>query len=202
MQAVVSVNSYSNQYAGKQGSHRLLGLFAAKRGAADDERARHEPSRGYLYPRRGGCTGMFTALSGVVGALQAGGSGGSGIGALLFLLVPLAIAVVVIAGFWKTFTKAGEPGWAAIIPIYNVYVMVKVSGNPWWWLILFFLPLLNLVALFKISIDVAKAFGRGLGFGIGLAMLSFIFWPLLGFGDYEYVGRNGTGGGNAAAQPA
>jgi len=145
---------------------------------------------------------MFTALSGAAGALQAGGGGGSGIGALLFFLVPLAIAVVVVAGFWKTFAKAGEPGWAAIIPIYNVYVMVKVSGNPWWWLILFLLPILNLVALFKISIDVAKAFGQGLGFGVGLALLSFVFWPLLGFGDYEYVGRNGTGGGNTAAQPA
>lgn len=130
---------------------------------------------------------MYAALVGGLGPLQTGGGGG-GAGALLGFVVPLIIAAIVIAGMWKAFSKAGEPGWAAIIPIYNVYVMVKISDNPWWWLLLFFIPILNFVALFKINIDVAKQFGQGLGFGLGLAILAVIFWPLLGFGDYEYSG--------------
>lgn len=117
--------------------------------------------------------------------LQTGGSGGSGTG-IVMLLVWLAVLVAFFAGLWKAFEKAGEPGWAAVVPIYNLYVMIKISGNQWWWLILFFLPLINLIALFKISIDVAKRFGQGMGFGIGLALLGFIFWPLLGFADYRY----------------
>lgn len=135
---------------------------------------------------------MFAALVGGLGPLQAGNGGGGAAGALLGLVVPLLIAAIVIAGMWKAFSKAGEPGWAAIIPIYNVYVMVKISDNPWWWLLLFFIPILNFVALFKINIDVAKQFGQGLGFGLGLAILAVIFWPLLGFGDYEYTGGSAS----------
>lgn len=119
-------------------------------------------------------------------ALQS--NGGSGAGGAVLLLVYLAVIVVVIAGMWKAFEKAGEPGWAAIIPIYNTYVMIKIGGNAWWWLLLLFVPLINLVAIVKISVDVAKAFGQGLGYGLGLAFLSFIFWPILGFGDYQYQG--------------
>ena len=127
---------------------------------------------------------MSLDVSAVLVPLQ-GTNGGGG---LLFLLVYLAILVAVVAGIWKAFEKAGEPGWAAIIPIYNVYVMVKISGNDWWWLLLFFVPLVNLLALLKISVDVAEQFGQGLGFGLGLGFLSFVFWPLLGFGDYQYRG--------------
>jgi hypothetical protein len=111
--------------------------------------------------------------------LQAGGGN-------VELLVVLAITVVVVAGFWKTFEKAGEPGWAAIIPIYNLYVLIRISGNPWWWLILLFIPIINILAQAKISIDVAGKFGQGTLFGLGLLLLSFIFYPLLGFGNYQY----------------
>ncbi|PSQ58780.1 MAG: signal peptidase I [Halobacteriales archaeon SW_9_67_25] len=107
-------------------------------------------------------------------------------GANIELLIVLVITVVVVAGFWKTFEKAGEPGWAAIIPIYNLYVLIKISGNPWWWLILMFIPIINILAQAKISIDVADKFGQGILFGLGLLLLSFIFYPLLGFGDYQY----------------
>jgi len=102
------------------------------------------------------------------------------------LLVILAITVVVVAGFWKTFEKAGEPGWAAIIPIYNLYVLVKISGNEWWWLILFFIPIVNILAQAKISINIADKFDQGILFGLGLMLLSFIFYPILGFGSYQY----------------
>lgn len=128
------------------------------------------------------------ALGGMVPLQTGGGGGGGAIAGIVMLLVYLAIIVAVVAGMWKAFEKAGKPGWAAIIPIYNLYVMIKISDNAWWWLILFFIPLLNIVAAFKINIDVAKVFGQGIGFGIGLALLGVIFWPLLGFGDYEYQG--------------
>ncbi|MDZ7731051.1 MAG: DUF5684 domain-containing protein [Natrialbaceae archaeon] len=137
---------------------------------------------------------MSSPIASSLVPLQAGDIGM----ALIFMLIPLLLTVVVIAGFWKAFAKAGEPGWAAIIPIYNAYVMVKISGNPAWWLILFFIPVINFIAAIKISIDVAKAFGQGTGFGLGLAFLGFIFWPLLGFGDYDYVGAPGDGSGSVA----
>lgn len=115
--------------------------------------------------------------------LQSGDGGG-----VLGMLIPLALLVIVVAGMWKAFEKAGEAGWLAIIPIVNLYIMIKISGNAWWWLILMFVPLLNIIAFAKISIDVADEFGQGLLFGVGLWLLGFVFWPLLGFGDYEYRG--------------
>ncbi|WP_201764623.1 DUF5684 domain-containing protein [Salinarchaeum sp. Harcht-Bsk1] len=103
-------------------------------------------------------------------------------------MVYLAFIAIVIGGTWKTFTKAGEPGWAAIIPIYNVYVMLKIGGNEWWWLLVMLVPLVNIYAAYVMFKGVAEAFGNGLGFTLGLWFLGFIFWPLLGFGDYQYQG--------------
>lgn len=107
--------------------------------------------------------------------------------AFLILLVELALIVLIIAGLWKTFAKAGQPGWAAIIPIYNVYILLKIAARPWWWLLLFLVPLVNIVIAVVVAIDVAKAFGKGAGFGIGLALLGFIFYPILGFGAATYT---------------
>lgn len=104
------------------------------------------------------------------------------------LLVWLAILIAVIAGTWKTFEKAGEPGWAAIVPIYNVYVMIKIGGNPWWYLLLMLVPLVNIFVQAKVSIDLAKTFDQGIGFGLGLWILPFVFFPILGFGEYQHVG--------------
>ncbi len=118
------------------------------------------------------------------------GSGGGGlIGGLfgcLFTLVWLGLMVIVIAGMWKVFTKAGEPGWAAIVPIYNGIVMLKMCGKPLWWIILFFIPIVNLVAAILVCIALAERFGKGVGFAIGLVLLPFIFIPILGFGDATY----------------
>ena len=102
------------------------------------------------------------------------------------IIIYLAILVVVIAGIWKAFEKAGAPGWAAIIPIYNFYVMVKMAGKEGWWVILIFVPLVNIVVMFIVSIEIARNFGKGTGFGVGLALLNAIFWPILGFGDAEW----------------
>ena len=113
------------------------------------------------------------------------------------LFATLALTVVIFAGFWKTFEKAGEPGWAAIIPVYNLYVLVKVSGNAWWWFILFFIPLINLLATLKVSIDVAGKFNKGILFGLGLTFIPFILYPLLGFSDYQYQDTTNSAKGAA-----
>ena len=107
-------------------------------------------------------------------------------GSTLLMLVWLAIVVAVIAGIWKVFTKAGKPGWGAIIPIYNVILLLEIAGRPIWWIILFFIPLVNIVVGIIVPIDVAKNFGKGTGFGLGLAFLGFIFYPILGFSDAQY----------------
>jgi hypothetical protein len=109
-------------------------------------------------------------------------------GAFIALIFQLAITIFIIAGVWKTFAKAGQPGWAAIIPIYNVYIMLKIAGKPGWWLLLFFVPLVNIVIAIIVAIEIAKAFGKGTGFGLGLAFLGFIFYPILGFGDATHKG--------------
>ena len=104
---------------------------------------------------------------------------------LLPLLIQLVIMIIVVVAMWKVFTKAGEPGWAVIIPIYNFYIMLKIAGRPGWWLILIIIPFVNLVLL-VIPFDIARKFGKGALFGLGLLFLGFIFYPILAFGDAEY----------------
>ncbi|WP_028456721.1 DUF5684 domain-containing protein [Chitinilyticum litopenaei] len=104
----------------------------------------------------------------------------------IITLIYLAILVGVFAGFWKTFTKAGKPGWAALIPIYNIIVLLEIVKKPLWWVVLFLIPIVGLVVAILVMIELAKKFGKGAGFGLGLAFLGFIFFPLLGFGDAQY----------------
>ena len=134
---------------------------------------------------------MSLVLSGMMLAQETGYEGGGAAGAaagFIFTLIYLAIVVLVIAGMWKVFVKAGKPGWACLIPIYNVIVLLEIAGKPLWWIILLFIPLVNLVVLILVSIAVAEKFGKGAGFGLGLAFLPMIFFPLLGFGDAQYRG--------------
>ena len=98
------------------------------------------------------------------------------------------VIIFLIASIWKVFTKAGQPGWASIIPIYNIIVMLQIVGRPWWWILLLLIPIVNLVIFIIISIDMAKSFGKGAGFGIGLFLLGIIFYPILGFGNATYQG--------------
>lgn len=121
-------------------------------------------------------------------AQSSSGGAGGGIGGLLFLVIWLAIIVVVIAGFWKTFVKAGHPGWAAIVPIYNMYILCKIAGRPGWWVILCFIPFIGIVVAIILSLDVAKAFGKSVLFAVGLMLLSPIFYCILGFGSAQYQG--------------
>jgi hypothetical protein len=111
---------------------------------------------------------------------------------MFWLFWLLCLAVAIIAG-WKLFTKAGQPGWAAIIPIYNLYVMTKIVGRPWWWLLLCLIPLVNIIIAFILAWDLAKSFGQSLMFAIGLMLLGFIFYPILAFGPATYKGPSASG---------
>lgn len=109
----------------------------------------------------------------------------------LWIIFCLAIVIIVVAGMWKAFEKAGQPGWACIIPIYNVYIMLKIGGKPGWWLILFLIPFANIVFGIWTTNMVSKSFAKDEGFTVGLLLLGFIFWPILGFGDAQYQGPYG-----------
>jgi hypothetical protein len=118
-------------------------------------------------------------------------------GGFLFLIYfgfILLQVVGTIAGMWAVFVKAGEPGWAALVPIYNAVVLCRVAGMPVWWVILMCIPCVNIVTglVFSImvSINLAKRFSVGGGFVVGLILLPFIFYPILGFGSAEYEGRS------------
>jgi hypothetical protein len=101
-------------------------------------------------------------------------------------VIQLVITVLVLASLWKVFVKAGQPGWAAIIPFYNAYILAKIAGKPDWWLILFLIPIVNIIP----CIAVAEKFGKTAGFGVGLGLLGVIFFPILGFGDARYLGAD------------
>ena len=98
------------------------------------------------------------------------------------------VLVIVVVAMWKIFAKADEPGWAAIIPIYNMIVLMKVVGRPWWWILLYAVPIVSIIIMFIVSIDLAKAFGKGAGFGVGIVFLPVIFYPILAFGSAQYEG--------------
>ena len=119
---------------------------------------------------------------------QNAGNAAGAVGALIFLVIYLAIIVVVLAGFWKMFEKAGQPGWGAIVPFYNMYLMCKIAGRPGWWLILLLIPYVNFIFLIIVFLDIAKSFGKGVGFAVGMILLTPIFIPILGFGEAEYEG--------------
>ncbi|HVW94618.1 MAG TPA: DUF5684 domain-containing protein [Mucilaginibacter sp.] len=105
------------------------------------------------------------------------------------ILIPIIIvAVITIVGKWKVYEKAGKPGWAAIIPIYTWIVMLEIVGKPIWWVILFFIPCVNIIFLIWTLNLISKSYGQSEGFTIGLILLGFIFWPILGFGSYRYLG--------------
>ncbi|MEI8342246.1 MAG: DUF5684 domain-containing protein [Verrucomicrobiota bacterium] len=114
------------------------------------------------------------------------GSAGGMIAGLLFLVIELGIFIVMIAALWRIFTKAGQPGWMSIIPILNVFILLKIGGKPWWWLILLCIPLVNIVFGILLALAVAENFGKSGGFVIGMVLLPMIFYPILAFSDAQY----------------
>lgn len=125
---------------------------------------------------------------------------GFGIFFFVWAAVILAVLVITYAGYWKMFVKAGRPGWAGIIPIYNWWVWVDIVERPKWWfwallgtLLLNFIPLVGFVGSIAqlvlwciLCIDMAKRFSRGVGTGLGLCFIPIVFAPYLGFGSAEF----------------
>ena len=135
---------------------------------------------------------------------------GFGILFVIYMLFVVAVYVITVIGLWKMYVKAGRPGWAAIIPVYNWWVWVEIIERPRWWfwvlvgsVLLSWVPIVGIVlsiAMFVLyqlgCLDMAKRFGQGTGYGIGLWLLPFVFAPILGFGSARF---QGSGSGYAAA---
>ena len=102
-------------------------------------------------------------------------------------LFGLAVFVAIVASWWKVFTKGGQPGWGALIPIYNLYLILKMIGRPGWWLLLLLIPVVNVVVAIVITHGISKSFGKGIPFTIGLMFLPFIFYPILAWSDAVYT---------------
>ncbi|HZS01082.1 MAG TPA: DUF5684 domain-containing protein [Chloroflexota bacterium] len=124
---------------------------------------------------------MVVAMAGLV---QQGSNGGSAVGSLVGIL----FAIIFIAAQWVIFTKAGRPGWAALIPIYNTLQTIWLVGRPWWWLLLLLVPILNIIIGIILLNDLSTSFGHGIGFTLGLIFLAPIFFLILAFGSSQYKG--------------
>lgn len=129
---------------------------------------------------------------------------------LMFLPIVLVVLVPTIIGLWKTFTKAHQPGWAAIVPIYNTVVLLKIVGRPVWWILLLFVPLLNLLVTLVVFVDLAKAFGKDVMFGVLTWLFTPIMLLIIAFNkEIEYKGAVAEGtdmfssfhNGDASSQP-
>ncbi len=103
-----------------------------------------------------------------------------------FTTAIFSIIILMIVANWKIYQKAGKPGWASIIPIYNVIVLLEIIRKPTWWVVLLFIPLINIVVFIFLQVYLAKAFGKETVFALGLFFLPFIFYPILGFGTAQY----------------
>lgn len=110
------------------------------------------------------------------------------IASIVTIIVSLALIFAYWVCLWMVFEKAGKPGWATIIPIYNVITYLRVAGRPGWWLILLLIPLVNIIIALILPFSLARSFGKGFGFGLGLLLLNFIFILILAFDGSEWVG--------------
>lgn len=106
----------------------------------------------------------------------------------VMIITYLALIILMIVGCWKVYVKANQPGWGCIIPVYNVIVWLQVIGRPLWWIVLLLIPIVGIVFFVIVCLDMAKSFGKGAGYGIGIFFLPFIFLPMLGFGSARYQG--------------
>lgn len=109
------------------------------------------------------------------------------LGSLELLIIIISFIILPLISYWKIFNKAEQPGWAAIIPIYNLYILTKIVNKPWWWLLLCLIPIVGLIWRIWILNLMVKKFGQTEGFTIGIVLLSFIFLPILAFGDSKFT---------------
>ena len=110
---------------------------------------------------------------------------------IIMTIIWLAVAIFYIVSWWKVFVKAGQPGWACIIPIYNAIVVLRIAGKPGWWFILMLIPVVNLIITIIALHAFSRSFGKGVGFTVGLILLSIVFVPILAFGSARYLGPGG-----------
>ena len=111
----------------------------------------------------------------------------------LLLLFVFGLSILLVIAQWKIYTKAGEPGWAVLIPIYNTLVLLRITGKPWWWLLLMLIPGVNIVIMIWMMNMLSKSFGKDEGFTVGLLLLGIIFFPILGFSrNIRYLGPYGN----------
>lgn len=146
-----------------------------------------------------------STTSGLTGALAAMG--------LFFWILSMALSILMIISLWKIFKKAGKPGWASIIPIYNIYIMCEIAEKEWWYVLLSCVPFVNIYAMIVLYNGMAKRFGKSGGFVAGMILLPVIFFPILAFGKDAAIVNNqpntsnennmadNTLGANAAAVP-
>lgn len=146
-----------------------------------------------------------STTSGLTGAIAAMG--------LFFWLLSMALGVLMIISLWKIFKKAGKPGWASIVPIYNIYIMCEIAEKEWWYILLLCVPFVNIYAMIVLYNGMAKRFGKGGGFVVGMILLPVVFFPMLAFGKDATIVNNhsnisnennmadNTLGANAAAVP-
>jgi hypothetical protein len=127
----------------------------------------------------------------------------TGVLLLVYGIMFLVFGLPTLVGMWKIFQKAGRPGWAAIVPFYNIWTLLKIIGRPAWWMVLWvlsFIPLIGLVPALVATIvnsnDLAKSFGKDVGWTVLLILVPFVAYPILGFSkDIKYVGPAAAEGG-------
>jgi len=116
---------------------------------------------------------------------------------MIIAIIYLAIVILCIASMWTLFQKAGKPGWACIVPIYSNIVMLEIIGKPIWWILMYFIPLVNIYFLIKTIVLFVKAYGKSTGYAIGCIFLPFVFYPMLAFSaDTQYMGAGENGPSN------
>ncbi len=124
----------------------------------------------------------------------------SGFGSFSFILfyfspemimsIYLLVIILLLTGAWYMFEKAGKPGWASIVPFYNIIVMLQIAQKPMWWIAMFIIPFANFVFMIMMFDAIAKKFGKDTGFTVGLVFLNQIFIAVLGYGDAVFEGYN------------
>lgn len=118
-------------------------------------------------------------------------SDSSGFWAAIIVALIVVLTATLVASLWRLFTKAGRSGWASLIPLYNVIVLLSIIGRPWWYIVFLFIPGANAVLAVVLCFGAARSFGKGWPFAVGMILLPVIFLPLLAFGGARYVGPMG-----------
>lgn len=105
-----------------------------------------------------------------------------------YWLFIMLLSVLMLVAMWKVYVKAGQPGWACLVPIYNIVVMCNIAKVSPWIILAMLIPFVNFIVMIYLYFKLAESFGKGFGFTVGMILLPFVFWPILAFGDAEYIG--------------